>query len=164
MHHVGDEVAALREMGACLRGGGLVAIAEFGDPMRLLPAVITFGNPGLEERLQSASQSWFAAMREGLPGSVPSQDLAVMAAAAGLDVVAERLSSVRFLPPLTAPVRAFATDVLRSMRDRLATRLDDDDAAVVDALLDPDHEQGIDRRSDLFLETSRRMLLAHRPG
>src|SRR5919202_2724723 len=51
LHHVGDEGAALRGLRSLLEPGGLLALVEFGDPLRVLPDGVDLGRPGLWERL-----------------------------------------------------------------------------------------------------------------
>src|SRR5688572_2950086 len=75
LHHVGDEVAALRALRSVLAPDGLLAVAELADPTRVLPGDLDIGRPGLAERLDRAGATWFAAMRDGLPSAVPSADL-----------------------------------------------------------------------------------------
>ena len=160
LHHVGDEVAALRELATCLVPDGLLAIAEFGDPTRLLPADLGVGRPGLEARLRDAAGSWFAAMRQGLDGAVASADLEDMVRAAGLEVVGTRLSHIRLDAPLTAAARAVAAGALQRMRDQFASRLEPDDVAALDVLLDDGDSRSLARRPDAFVEASRRLVLA----
>jgi SAM-dependent methyltransferase len=156
LHHVGDEVAALRAMGAVLAAGGVLALAEFADgPMRVLPDDLGDGRPGLGARLEEANVAWFAEMRAGLPGHEPSADLAAMVAAAGLDVLADDVVVVRHDAPLTGAARRFAVDHLRRSRGRLEQLLDADDAVALEAL---------EGRDDLVVDAARRIVLARRPG
>ena len=88
------------------RTSGLLAVAEVAEPMRVLPDDLDVGRPGLADRLERAESRWFAAMRAGLPDSVPSIDLAAMLTAAGLAVVGgSRLARERFDPPLSEAAR-----------------------------------------------------------
>lgn len=164
LHHVGDEVGALREMGSCLAPGGVLAIAEFGDPTQLLPLDVGVGRPGLAERVQAASTSWFEAMRDGLEGSVPSAELDMMVRAAGLEVIGSRLSRIRLEAPFTPVVRAVATGALQRVRDEFASRLEADDVAALDVLLDESDPRSLAHRPDAFIESSRRLLLARHVG
>lgn len=160
LHHVGDEVGALREMASCLRPGGLVAICEFGDLGDFLPAALGVGTHGLRDRIAGAADTWFAAMRAGLAGSVASQPLETMVAGAGLTVVGSRESTLTFEAPLDDAARRVAVDMLARTRQQLDGRLDAADAAALDALLDPDDPQGMARRPDARLSTSRLLVLA----
>src|SRR5438067_486923 len=70
VHHVADQQAALATLGAALKPGGVLAIAEGGLEMRCLPWDLGVGRPGLERRLAAAREEWFAAMRAGIPGTI----------------------------------------------------------------------------------------------
>ena len=156
LHHVGDEVAALRAMAEVLAPGGVLALAEFADdPMRVLPDDLDLDPPGLGERLAQADAEWFAEMRAGLPGHEPSADLAAMVAAAGLDVVGDEVVVVRFDAPLAAAAHRFAVEHLRRSRGRLEQHLDAQDAAALSAL---------EERADLLVHATRRIVVARRPG
>jgi hypothetical protein len=63
--------------GDLLERSGLLAVAEVAEPMRVLLDDLDVGQPGLADRLDRAESNWFAALRAGLSGSVPSADLAV---------------------------------------------------------------------------------------
>ena len=54
LHHVGDEVAALRVLHEMLEPSGLLAIAEMAGPMRVLPDDLDVARPGLAGRLDDA--------------------------------------------------------------------------------------------------------------
>lgn len=160
LHHVGDEVAALGVLRDLLGPSGLLAIAELAESTRLLPDDLDLGRPGLADRLDRAGAEWFAAMREGLPGSIPSADLAAMLMSAGLDVVSSRLARQRFDEPLADKARRVVLGHLRRARDHFGDRLDADDLQTLDVLTDPDDQRGVLHRSDLFLDSSRHILIA----
>lgn len=162
LHHVGDEVAALRAMGAVLAPGGLLALAEFGaDPMRVLPDELDVGRPGLAERLDEAARSWFASMREGLAGSTPSADLAAMVGEAGFEVLVDTSVVVRLEPPLTDDARRFAVSYLERSKDgRFGELLDDDDLAAVGVLADAADPRSLHHRDDAPIVADRRTLVA----
>lgn len=61
LHHIGDEVASLRLLGALLEPDGLIAAAELAEPMRLLPDDLDIGRPGLSGRPRRS-------VERGLPG------------------------------------------------------------------------------------------------
>jgi hypothetical protein len=165
LHHVGDEVAALRALRDVLASHGLLVIAEFGDvPTRVLPDDLDVGRPGLADRVERASGSWYAAMRAGLDGSVPSRDVPTMVAAAGLDVVGARLVRERFDAPLPAAARQVVLGQVRRAREQLADRLDADDLAALDVLGDADDPRGVQHRDDVALDASRQIVLARVPG
>jgi SAM-dependent methyltransferase len=160
LHHVGDEVAALRELRAHLAPDGLIAIAEMAEPMRVLPDDVQIGRPGLLDRLDSAGAEWFAAMRAGLADAVPSADLPTMVGAAGLEVVGSRLARKRLDAPLADDARRVAFGHLRRVRDMLSDQLDADDLTTLDVLTDADDPRGVMQRADAFLASSRQIVLA----
>jgi SAM-dependent methyltransferase len=65
LHHLGDEAGALRGLRAQLEPGGLLALVEFGDPMRVVPDDVDLGRPGLWARLDEASAAWLRDLRAG---------------------------------------------------------------------------------------------------
>lgn len=161
LHHIGDEVTSLRLLRRLLVPGGVLAIAELGEPTRFLPADLGpgLGAPGLADRLDQRWASWFAEMRAGLPGSVPSDDLTTMVTTAGFDVVGARLARVDIPPPLSATARLFVLGQLQRTRDDVGS-LSVEDRAALDVLLDPDDPRGARRRPDLFVTAARQIVIA----
>jgi len=164
LHHIGDEVASLRVLGDLLDPYGLIAIAELAEPMRVLPDDLDLGRPGFADRLDRAEAKWFAGMREDLTDSVPSTDLPSMLAAGGLEVVGARLSRVRLDAPLSVDARQFAFGHLCRQREQLEEHLDDDDLHALDGLTDPNDRRSVRHRSDVFLASSRQILVARPIG
>lgn len=160
LHHVGDEVAALRLLRSKLAPGGLIAIAEMAEPMRVLPDDVDLGRPGLDERVNEASASWFASMRHGLPGSVPSEALPAMLEAAGFEVVGSRLERLRLESPLSEPALRVVLSHLRRTADHLGDRIDADDQAAFAVLTDSDDPRSVLHRPDAFVEASRQIVIA----
>jgi SAM-dependent methyltransferase len=159
LHHVGDEVAALREMRDVLGPQGVVAIAELAEPLRVLPDDLDVGHPGLADRIAGAGAEWFAAMRAGLPGSVASADLPTMVSAAGLDVVRARTAHRRYEAPLPDRACDFALEHVRRVRHQLEDYLDQDDLRALDVLGDADDPRSVQHRADVFLAASRDLVL-----
>lgn len=166
LHHVGDEVAALRAMGAVLAPDGLLAVAESGDAMRVLPAHLDVGRPGFADRLDQAAATWFAAMRDGLPGAVASAELSSMMREAGLTIVADDTATEHQGPPVSADTRQVALGYLARSRDHLGPYLDDDDVATLGVLTDPGDPRSVQHRPDVLIDASRRIVIARppRPG
>lgn len=160
LHHVGDEVAALRVMRDLLAPHGLVAIAERADPTRVLPEPLGIGRPGLAERIDRAGAAWFDAMRAGLDGTVPSADLRSMVDAAGLEVVAAHTARQKLDPPLSDAARRFVRGSLVRIREQFHELLDEEDLRTLDVLSDPDHPRGVMHRPDVFVEASRQVVIA----
>jgi SAM-dependent methyltransferase len=160
LHHVGDEVAALRVLHGLLEPPGLLAVAERAEPMRVLPDDFGIGRPGLAARLDEAGARWFAAMRDGLTDAVPSADLSSMLTAAGFEVAASRLARLHVDPPLPEDARRAVLGHLRRTREQLADSLDDDDRRTLDVLVDADDRNGVMHRADVFVAASRRIAIA----
>ena len=160
LHHVGDEAAALRGLRALLPPGHLLALVEFGDPLRLLPEHVDLGRPGLWERLDTARAAWLADMRAGLAGATPSADYPSMLEAEGFEVLVDRVVAVHVDPPLDARARELAHRHLQNLRPRLEPYADSADLDVIDALADEEDPAGILRRDDAVYHASRRLLVA----
>jgi 2-polyprenyl-3-methyl-5-hydroxy-6-metoxy-1,4-benzoquinol methylase len=160
LHHVGDEIAALRALRHLLEPSGLIAIAELAEPMRVLPDELDVGRPGFADRLDRAGAAWFAAMRDGLTGSVPSSDLASMLTSAGFEVVDSRLARERLDAPLSDRARHMVLGHLRRGRDHLTDYLDADDLRTLHVLSDAGDPRSVMHRPDVFVAASRQILIA----
>lgn len=155
VHHLGDQLDALRRLAAALRPGGLLAIGEGGLPTRFLPRDAGLGRPGLLSRLDAAQEVAFAEMRAGTPGAVETvEDWPGLLTAAGLTGAASRSFLLDVPAPLDATAREYLRAELVRWREAAADRLDDGDLAALDRLLDPDDEAGIARRPDAFVLTA----------
>jgi SAM-dependent methyltransferase len=163
VHHLGDQLDALRRLAASLRPGGLLAVGEGGLPPRFLPRDAGLGRPDLLARLDAVQAEGFAAMRAELPGATEVvEDWPGLLTAAGLTGATSR----SFLLDLPAPLDAATRETLRAelahRREAAADGLDDGDLAALDRLLDPDDEAGIARRPDVFLLTAHTIHVAAR--
>jgi SAM-dependent methyltransferase len=160
LHHIGDEVGSLQVLRDLLAPGGLIAIAELDEPLRSLPDDLDLGRPGLAARLDTAGASWFAAMREGLPDTVASQDLRSMLISAGFTVTGFRVVRERFDPPLSEKARQVVLGHFQRLRGQLDGRLEPDDIEALQVLSDPDDRRGVMHRSDVFVSSSRQIFVA----
>jgi SAM-dependent methyltransferase len=160
LHHVGDELAALRVLRGLLAADGVVAIVERAEPTRVLPRDLDVGRPGLADRLARAGEQWFASMRAGLPNSEASSDVPSMLTAAGLAVVDTRVARVRLDPPLSDEARRFVLGQVQGARERFAEFLDDDDLETLGVLGDVDDPRSVARRPDVFVDASREITIA----
>jgi len=160
LHHVGDEVGLLRALHDLLAPEGVIAVAEMAEPMSVIPDALDVGRPGLAERLNRAGERWFSAMREGLPGAVPSRDLPSMLTSAGFDVVGSRVAREHFDGPLSDLARRVALGHLRRVRSQVDDLLDADDLDAIGVLSDADDQRGVMHRSDIFVTASREVVLA----
>ncbi|MFE4358111.1 class I SAM-dependent methyltransferase [Kitasatospora sp. NPDC056800] len=155
VQQVGDQQAALRSLVACLRPGGLLAVAESGLPPRFLPRDIGTGRPGLQARLDAAAEDAFGAMRDQLPGAAATvEDWPAMLARAGLVPSGTRSFFTDLTSPLGMSAREYLHLRLTRLRDRIGDRLDPEDRATLEQLLDSDTSAGILGRPDAFYLTA----------
>lgn len=162
LHHVGDEVAALRVLHDLLAPTGLIAIAELAEPTQVLPDDLDVGRPGLADRLERAMGDWFASMRDGLADTAPSADLETMLTSAGLQSVGSRFIRERLDAPLSPEARRVALGHVRRTRHQLDDRLDQDDLDTLAVLSDLDDPRGVIQRPDARLVSSRQIHIARR--
>jgi SAM-dependent methyltransferase len=167
VHHAGDQQATVTSLARLLRPGGRLALAEGGLPSRHLPWDVGVGEPGLEIRLEAAQDRWFAAMRAGLPGSVPMPyGWTEALRRAGLAEPATRTTLIEAPTPLSETDRAHAVASLATrvgwLREANMLHAGDDDAWTV--LLDPEHESWIGRRDDLTDLSARSVHVAVAPA
>ncbi|MDR6976314.1 SAM-dependent methyltransferase [Streptomyces sp. 3330] len=164
LHHLGDQRAALASFAERLAPGGTLAIMEGGLPTRFLPRDLGFGRPGLEARLDALQEEWFARMRADLPGSVEeTEDWAALLGAAGLKHARTRSFLLDLPAPASERARAYIAASLSRLRDVFGDRLDADDRAVLDRLLDPQDEAGVHRRADVFVLAAHTVHTAVKP-
>jgi SAM-dependent methyltransferase len=152
VHHLDDELAAVKEFAAVVRPGGQVAIAEGGLGTRFLPDDCGLGEPGLEHRLAAARDVWFwAEVRPAGPTVRRGWGWERLVADAGLVDAKSR----SFLLDLPAPVDLATRHVARAHFERelavLADRISPDDRSTLERLLDDDDPRGVMRRPDVFV-------------
>jgi trans-aconitate methyltransferase len=162
LHHVGDEVDALRRLRARLVPGGLLALVEMADPVHLLLDDAALGRPGLSDRIDAGWATWFAAMRAQLPGAVASAPYPAMLAAAGFEVVHDEILTLVLDPPLDRAGRQFAARHLGNVRERLGDPADWADVAVLDRLADENAPDSLAHRDDVGLRVTRQLYVARR--
>ncbi|HEY8527708.1 MAG TPA: class I SAM-dependent methyltransferase [Acidimicrobiales bacterium] len=155
VHHVGDQQAAVAELAALVTPGGRLALVEGGLPLRCLPHEIGIGRPGLEARLDEARARWFEDMRAELPGTPMPYGWPEALARAGLTGVRARSFLAEATPPLDDVGRRIVEQHLTAARDELGDRLDADDRATLDRLLDADDPAWVGRRTDLVVTAVR---------
>nr|WSW65402.1 class I SAM-dependent methyltransferase [Streptomyces sp. NBC_00995] len=163
LHHMGDQRSVLAGFAALLNPGGAVALVEGGLQSRQLPRDLGFGRPGLEARMEAAHAEAFEEMRAELPDATrENEDWAALFAAVGLAPQGTR----SFLLDLPAPLGDVARDHVIAefarRRDGLGDRLDAEDNAALDRLLDPEDPAGLHRRADTYLLMARTVHLGRR--
>ncbi|WP_236242248.1 hypothetical protein [Streptomyces sp. CC228A] len=148
---LGDQQAALKALAAELRPGGLLAVAEPVLPPRFLPRDIGLGRPGLQARLDAASEDHAAALRARLPGATSVvEDWPALLACAGLVPTGTRTFLIDLPAPLGLPARRHLHTRLTRLLGVLGDRLDLADRLTVEQLVDGDACTSILWRPDAF--------------
>lgn len=160
LHHIGDETAMLRRLGAMLEPRGALVLTEHGDPLRFLPEGAEPCPPGFVDRLTALEGEWLSAMRADLPGSTPSVGYREMLETAGFGVALDRVVHVRPAAPLADAPRQMILGRLRRMQELFADRLDAGDRAALAVLVDVGDPSGVMQRNDVFLDASRHVYVA----
>lgn len=156
LHHIGDQRAALAGFAGQLNPGGLMVLVEGGLPTRHLPWHIGFGRPGLEARLDAAHADWFGQMRRDAPGFKDEpDDWRALLADAGLTPSGTRTFLTDLPAPASPVVRELALSHYERLRDGFGDRLDPEDLAMIERLVDPADELSLHHRADVFHLTAR---------
>ncbi|MFD4025671.1 methyltransferase [Streptomyces sp. NPDC058576] len=152
LHHMDDPATALAGIRAALRPGGLLAVAETDGMPDFLPAD---GGPGeLESRCRAALDGLHA---EQLPHR--GADWGSLLAAAGFSVEQERAEQWELRAPLPEGAGRYAFLVFERIRGSLDGRVDADDLAALDRLVDGGPED-VRHRDDLVVRSTRRTWMA----
>ena len=156
MHHLDDPTRALAGIGAALRPGGLLAVLETDRMPRFLPDDAPAERPGLEARCHEALT---AIRTEQMPHL--GADWGALITAAGFVVEDEQTERLDLGAPLPVDLGRYAYVVLSRIRGAVEERVDAADLAALDALLD-DGPQGVRRRDDLRVRSTRQLWIARR--
>jgi SAM-dependent methyltransferase len=158
LHHVADPHRVLGDARDATRDGGLIAVAEFAEPLRFLPDDLGVGRPGFEDRVATV---FGRAHIEALPtlGSAWAPRLT----AAGWTVVDERDFRIDLDPTEHPLATAYARGWFTRLAHGLADRLDVDDRATLEALLDESGPSPLLERTRLWLRGVRTVTIARRP-
>ena len=143
LHEVADPDRVLADVWATLQPGGLLALVEIDGPVRFLA-----GDP-LEARLASFPHH--------------EQDWALLLEKAGFGLVESRTFDIEMRPPHPPAVGRYAQAWFRHLRSSLAETLGPQDAARLDALLDPHGPASVLHRDDLVVRGTRTGWVARRP-
>jgi ubiquinone/menaquinone biosynthesis C-methylase UbiE len=143
LHEVADPDRVLADVRATLHPGGLLALVEIDGPVRFL------ADDGLESRLLSFPHH--------------QQDWGLRLERAGLEVVATRAFAVGLTPPHPPSVGRYAHAWFSHLRSSLAGTLSPQDAALLDALIDPHGPGSVLHRDDLVVRGTRTGWVARRP-
>lgn len=152
VHHLPDQQAGVARLAGVLAPGGVLAIAEGGLETECLPWDLGVGAPGFERRLLAAREAWFIEMRASIAGSVRMPyGWTEALRRAGLVEVGSFTSLVDHPAPTTGAVRDFVLARTARLVESMAERLSEEDREVASRILDPDDEQYLGHRGDLFL-------------
>jgi SAM-dependent methyltransferase len=154
LHHLADPGRVLGDALAATRPGGLIAVAEFAEPLRFLPPGPGFGQPGFEDRLV---ERLGRAHAEALPtlGSAWAPRLAD----AGWAVAGEREFPIDLDPPAHPRAAEYARAWFARLADGFTDQLEPADQATLAALLAGD---GLSRGAGLRIRGTRTVTLARR--
>jgi SAM-dependent methyltransferase len=157
LHHMADPGQVLRDALAATRPGGLIAVAEFSEPLRFLPDDLGLGRPGFESRTAGVLGRAHTELMPAL-GSAWAARLAE----AGWSVVAERDFPIDLDPPSHPDAGRYARAWLARLSQGLADRLEPDDQATLAELLDENSPRSVLRRANLRIRGVRTVTLARR--
>jgi SAM-dependent methyltransferase len=157
LHHMADPGQVLRGALAATRPGGLIAVAEFSEPLRFLPDDLGFGRPGFENRTADVLGHAHTELMPTL-GSAWAPRLAD----AGWKVVAERDFPIDLDPPSHPDASRYAHAWFARLADGLADRLEPDDHATLTALLDEHSPRSVLHRANLHIRGVRTITMARR--
>jgi SAM-dependent methyltransferase len=157
MHHMADPGRVLRAVLDATRPGGLIAVAEFSQPLRFLPDDLGFGLPGFEDRVADALGHAHA---EALP--TLGSEWAPRLADAGWTVIAERDFPIDLNPPAHPRAARYAQAWFTRLSHGLDDRLSADDRAILAALLDESGPRSLLHRTNLHIRGTRSITLARR--
>lgn len=156
LHEMADPDRLLTDTFATLRPGGMLAVAEMDAHLRFLPDDIGLGSPGLETRC-------LAAVSEASEHAMPfGSDWAPSLERAGFVIVAKRTFDIGLPPPHPSATGLYAHGWFLRVRSLMEGRLNDDDLATLDTLLESDSTEGLLRREDLHVHGSRTAWMARR--
>jgi SAM-dependent methyltransferase len=158
LHELARPGRFLADALAAIRPGGLLAVAEFGAWPRFLPDDLGLGRAGLEARCHAALDQNGAA-----PPTPHGTDWAPRLEEAGFTQVTRRTFAIDLRPPLPAATGRYARTYLQRIRPELDGRLDAGDLAALDTLIDSDSPDGLLRRADLRVRTTRIAWIGRRP-
>jgi SAM-dependent methyltransferase len=157
LHHLAEPDRVLRKLRESTRPGGLIAVAEISEDMRLLPDDLGIGRPGLEHRCLEAQAAEHARTLPTL-----GSHWATRLRAAGFAVLDERVLALDEATPELPATARFAELRLGRLRSAFAAALAAEDLDVLDALLDEQSPSFVGGRTDFVVRGARALTLAAR--
>lgn len=147
-HHMADPAAAVRDLAALVRPGGVLALREGGLPLRFLPG---YADHGLSARMDTLNDE-MAHHHEHPMGVVEApRSWPDLLREAGLTPVLSRTFLLDRPAPLDEVTRRRLQNHLRMGRDMVADRLSAGDLARLDQLIADDDPDSVLHRADVFM-------------
>ncbi|MGH3360036.1 MAG: class I SAM-dependent methyltransferase [Nocardioidaceae bacterium] len=165
LHHMADPVDALRRLCGALAPDGMLAVAEGGLSMRVLPGGYGVARPSFVHRLEATVSDYFLhqwSLTESATGG--TKDWPLMMYDAGLQHIESKTFLLEHPAPVDPLVRQHIVDRFTRVRELVADRLTDEEAGALDRLLDAGDPASLARRPDLFLLSAYTVHAARRPA
>lgn len=157
IHHLSDMLAGVREPARVAKPGGTVAIREGGFGFRVLPDEVGIGGRWFEDRLAAAGVGRFSPPRNAENGRTPYPfGWSQLLRDAGLTDVRGKTFTFDSLSPLTDDEQSWIEFHWRRWltHDESRAALSDEDAEVIETLLDPESTHYLFARTDLHLRSA----------
>ena len=156
LHEISDPDRLFATIHADIRPGGVLAVIEMADSPLFLPDEIGFGTAGLESR-------WTDILVESYAEWKTFPDWTTHLTRAGFDIIEQRTFAIDPTPPTPADAGRYALAYLSRLRPLLEKRLNTQDLASFDILLNIDDPRGLVNRTDLVVRGRRTAWMARRP-
>jgi SAM-dependent methyltransferase len=147
-HHMADPAAAVRDLAALVRPGGVLALREGGLPLRFLPG---YADQGLSARMDARVDEMAHQHEHPLGAIEAPRSWPDLLREAGLDDIRSRTFLLDLPAPLDDEARRHLQRHLLMAREMIADRLTGNDLATLDRLAADDGPDSVLQRADAFL-------------